>query len=45
MVSKMGKHEGGEVPVAGLEHVRQPYWYHEGRDMSPKPLVRSVPRR
>jgi putrescine---pyruvate transaminase len=31
-----GMHVAGEVPIAGIEHVRQPYWYNEGRDMSPE---------
>ena len=26
----------GILPLAGIEHVRQPYWYNEGRDMSPE---------
>jgi putrescine---pyruvate transaminase len=26
----------GVLPMAGIEHVRQPYWYNEGRDMSPE---------
>jgi putrescine---pyruvate transaminase len=31
-----GMHVPGEVPLAGIEHVRQPYWYNEGRDMVPE---------
>ena len=31
-----GMHVAGEIPIAGIEHVRQPYWYNEGRDMSPE---------
>ena len=27
-------HEQGDLPVPGVEHVRQPYWYNEGRDMT-----------
>ncbi len=27
-------HEQGNLPIPGIEHVRQPYWYNEGRDMS-----------
>ena len=26
----------GVLPLAGIEHVRQPYWYNEGRDMTPE---------
>ena len=26
----------GVLPMAGIEHVRQPYWYNEGRDMTPE---------
>lgn len=29
-------HEQGDLPVPGVEHVRQPYWFNEGRDMSPE---------
>ncbi|NBU83933.1 MAG: aspartate aminotransferase family protein [Sphingomonadaceae bacterium] len=29
-------HEQGNLPVPGVEHVRQPYWFNEGRDMSPE---------
>ncbi len=29
-------HEQGDLPVPGVEHVRQPYWYNEGRDMTPE---------
>jgi putrescine aminotransferase len=29
-------HAQGDLPVPGVEHVRQPYWYGEGRDMSPE---------
>ena len=31
-----GMHVAGEIPIAGIEHVRQPYWYNEGRDMRPE---------
>lgn len=31
-------HEQGDLPVPGVEHVRQPYWYNEGRDMTPEEL-------
>jgi putrescine---pyruvate transaminase len=36
MMHDQGMHIKGEVPVAGIEHVRQPYWYNEGRDMTPE---------
>jgi putrescine aminotransferase len=29
-------HAQGDLPVPGVEHVRQPYWYNEGRDMTPE---------
>ena len=29
-------HPIGDLPIPGVEHVRQPYWYNEGRDMSPE---------
>jgi len=28
-------HVQGDLPIPGIEHVRQPYWYNEGRDMAP----------
>ncbi len=28
-------HEQGGLPLPGVEHVRQPYWYGEGGDLSP----------
>ncbi|MGI9481220.1 MAG: aspartate aminotransferase family protein [Hyphomicrobiales bacterium] len=28
-------HAQGGLPIAGIEHVAQPYWYGEGGDMSP----------
>ncbi|MEQ1548432.1 MAG: aspartate aminotransferase family protein [Chakrabartia sp.] len=34
MMHGQGMHVAGEVPVAGIEHVRQPYQFNEGRDMS-----------
>lgn len=27
-------HAQGDLPIPGIEHVRQPYWFNEGRDMS-----------
>ncbi len=29
-------HAQGDLPIPGIEHVRQPYWYGEGRDLSPE---------
>ena len=29
-------HAQGNLPIPGIEHVRQPYWYNEGRDMDPE---------
>lgn len=29
-------HAQGDLPIPGIVHVRQPYWYNEGRDMSPE---------
>lgn len=29
-------HPIGDLPIPGVEHVRQPYWYNEGRDMDPE---------
>ncbi len=28
-------HAQGGLPIANIEHIRQPYWYREGGDMSP----------
>jgi putrescine---pyruvate transaminase len=36
MMHDQGMHKKGEVPVAGIAHTRQPYWYNEGRDMTPE---------
>ncbi|MHC5654687.1 aspartate aminotransferase family protein [Stappia sp.] len=30
-----GMHEQGDLPVPGVHHVAQPYWFGEGGDMSP----------
>jgi len=27
-------HKQGDLPIPGIEHVRQPYWFNEGRDMT-----------
>ena len=29
-------HAQGNLPIPGIKHVRQPYWYNEGRDMDPE---------
>ena len=29
-------HDQGGLPIAGIEHIGQPYWYREGGDMSPE---------
>jgi len=29
-------HKQGDLPIPGIEHVRQPYWFNEGRDMAPQ---------
>jgi putrescine---pyruvate transaminase len=29
-------HAQGDLPIPGIEHVRQPYWFGEGRDMEPR---------
>ncbi|WPC04966.1 aspartate aminotransferase family protein [Pseudomonas benzenivorans] len=28
-------HEQGDLPIPGIEHIPQPYWFGEGGDMSP----------
>ncbi|BAU71885.1 Omega-amino acid--pyruvate aminotransferase [Metapseudomonas furukawaii] len=28
-------HEQGDLPIPGIEHIAQPYWFGEGGDMSP----------
>jgi putrescine---pyruvate transaminase len=28
-------HEQGGLPIPGIQHIMQPYWYHLGREMSP----------
>lgn len=28
-------HEQGELPIPGIVHIEQPYWYHLGGDLSP----------
>ena len=29
-------HPIGDLPIPGVEHVRQPYWFGEGHDQSPE---------
>jgi putrescine aminotransferase len=29
-------HRQGGLPIAGIEHIEQPYWFGNGRDMSPE---------
>jgi putrescine---pyruvate transaminase len=29
-------HEQGDLPIAGVVHINQPYWYAEGGDLSPE---------
>ncbi|MDO9622448.1 MAG: aspartate aminotransferase family protein [Pseudomonas sp.] len=29
-------HEQGDLPIPGIEHIPQPYWFGEGGDMSPE---------
>jgi len=31
-----GMHEQGGLPIPGIEHIMQPYWYHLGGDLSPE---------
>lgn len=28
-------HEQGELPIPGIDHIMQPYWYHLGGDLTP----------
>ncbi len=30
-----GPHRQGDLPIAGIHHIGQPYWFGEGRDMGP----------
>ena len=32
----VGMHEQGDLPIPGIVHIAQPYWYGEGGDMSPE---------
>lgn len=31
-----GMHKQGDLPIAGVEHVAQPYWFGDGGDQSPE---------
>lgn len=31
----VGMHEQGDLPIPGIVHIAQPYWFGEGGDMSP----------
>ncbi|MGI2000485.1 aspartate aminotransferase family protein [Shewanella frigidimarina] len=31
-----GMHEQGDLPIPGVVHIAQPYWYAEGKDLSPE---------
>ncbi|WP_153770757.1 aspartate aminotransferase family protein [Labrenzia sp. CE80] len=40
-----GMHEQGDLPVPGVRHIDQPYWYGEGGDMSPEDFGIHVARK
>jgi len=35
-------HAQGDLPIPGIEHVMQPYWFGEGRDMDPDAFGRKA---
>jgi putrescine aminotransferase len=37
-------HEQGDLPIAGVVHIGQPYWYAEGGDLSPEEFGLKVAR-
>ncbi|HEV7433506.1 MAG TPA: aspartate aminotransferase family protein [Pseudorhizobium sp.] len=37
-------HEQGDLPIAGISHINQPYWYAEGGDLSPAEFGLKVAR-
>ncbi|MDT1818291.1 aminotransferase class III-fold pyridoxal phosphate-dependent enzyme, partial [Acinetobacter baumannii] len=37
-------HEQGDLPVPGVRHIDQPYWFGEGGDMSPEDFGIAVAR-
>ncbi|WP_289032361.1 aspartate aminotransferase family protein [uncultured Roseibium sp.] len=40
-----GMHEQGDLPVPGVHHIDQPYWYGEGGDMNPEDFGIHVARK
>ncbi len=37
-------HEQGNLPIEGIHHINQPYWYAEGGDLSPAEFGLKVAR-
>lgn len=37
-------HEQGNLPIAGISHINQPYWYGEGSDLTPDQFGLGVAR-
>ncbi len=37
-------HEQGDLPIPGIAHIRQPYWYGEGGDLTPDEFGRMAAR-
>ncbi|MCF6370516.1 aspartate aminotransferase family protein [Rhizobium halophilum] len=37
-------HEQGDLPIAGISHINQPYWYAEGGDLTPAEFGLKVAR-
>ena len=37
-------HEQGNLPIAGISHINQPYWYAEGGDLTPQEFGLKVAR-
>ena len=37
-------HEQGNLPIAGISHINQPYWYAEGGDLTPQDFGLKVAR-
>jgi putrescine aminotransferase len=37
-------HEQGNLPIPGISHINQPYWYAEGGDLTPSEFGRKVAR-
>lgn len=38
-------HEQGDLPIPGIVHIEQPYWYANGGDLSPEEFGRKTARR